>query len=129
MSTSTVSRVAVLATYILWTARSSRAVHPEGHFDGGGRWYPSERENPEGFTASLRGPSRAWPFSYLVGARTRKHAAALVAAALGGAQVPADVTSAVEVARELVEADVKASEGTAPKRARTARASRAAVAA
>lgn len=112
--TTTQTRVATVATYVLWRARAARVTHPEGHFDGGGRWYPSDRENPEGFTAGLRGPSRAWPSSYLAGARTRKHAAALVEAALGGSPVPADVASAVEVARKLVEAAVAAETVTVP---------------
>lgn len=123
MTTATVNdRIAVVATYLLWRARAERCAHPEGHFDGGGRWYPSERERVDGFDSGLRSPSRAWPFSLLVGARTRKHAAALVAAALDGAAVPADAASAVAVARELVEASVAAESATPKRSRRTARA-------
>ena len=118
----TQARVATVATYVLWRARAARVTHPEGRFDGGGRWYPSDRENPEGFTSGLRGPSRAWPFSYLVGARTRRHAAALVEAALAGAAVPADVTSAVEVAREFVPAAIAAETVAVSAKGRAARA-------
>ncbi len=64
----------------VYEARKNRMVHPAGKFDNGGRWYPSDDENADNFTARLRSPSRAWPYSYMTGARTRKHVAALAEA-------------------------------------------------
>lgn len=64
----------------VYEARKARLLHPDGHFDNGGRWYPSDRENSDGFTAGIRSPSRAWPYSYMVAARTRKHVKALAEA-------------------------------------------------
>lgn len=61
----------------VYTARKDRIVHPEGKFDNAGRWYPNEDENADGFTSTVRSPSRSWPYSYMVSARTRKHVAAL----------------------------------------------------
>lgn len=65
--------------------------HPEGEFDKGGRWYPSDREDCGGDGTSTRSPSRSWPYSYMLRCRTREHCRALVAAALAGNDVPADV--------------------------------------
>lgn len=81
----------------IYEARRDRQVNPEGHFDGAGRWYPTDREDA-GVTRTLRSPSRAWPYSYMVGCRTRKHVAALVTAALAGHDVPVDVSRALAVA-------------------------------
>lgn len=61
----------------VYTARKERLTHPNGKFDNAGRWYPSEAEDADGFTNHLRSPSRAWPYSYMTGARTRKHIAGL----------------------------------------------------
>ena len=55
----------------VYTARKERIIHPEGKFDNASRWYPSESEDADGFTRNLRSPSRAWPYSYMTGARTR----------------------------------------------------------
>jgi hypothetical protein len=83
----------------IYEARRDRQVNPEGHFDGAGRWYPSDSENAAGnLTSRLRSPSRAWPYSYMTGARTRKHVAVLVARALVGQTVPTDVARAIELA-------------------------------
>lgn len=80
----------------IYEARRDRQVNPEGHFDGAGRWYPTDREDA-GVSRTLRSPSRAWPYSYMVGCRTRKHVAVLVTRALAGHDVPADVAQAVRV--------------------------------
>lgn len=61
----------------VYQARKSRLAHPEGSFDNGGRFYPSESENADNYTAGLRSPSRAYPYSYMTGARTLKHVKAL----------------------------------------------------
>ena len=61
----------------VYAARKDRLIHPQGSFDKQGRWYPSKAENVDGYTDSLRSPSRAWPYSYMVGARTLKHIKAL----------------------------------------------------
>jgi hypothetical protein len=66
-----------LAIALLFAARKFRIVNPEGEFDSGGRWHPSDSENADFFTAGIRSPSRTWPFSYMLAARTRKHIKAL----------------------------------------------------
>ena len=78
----------------IYTARKNREVSPEGKFDGGGRWYPSAAEDCGGDGSSARTPTLAWPYSYMLRCRTRQHCAALVAAALRGEAVPADVARA-----------------------------------
>ena len=50
-----------------------RRADPEGAFDTGGRWYPTE-ELP--CCSSIRTPSRSWPYSYLLHCRTVAHVAA-----------------------------------------------------
>lgn len=82
----------------VYDARKNRRVHPEGEFDAKSRFYPSARENADNFTSTIRSPSAAWPYSYMVAARTRKHCRALVLAALSGAEVPADVIAAIHAA-------------------------------
>jgi hypothetical protein len=62
----------------VYAARRDRLVHPEGTFDDAGRWYPSDRENTAGL-GGIRSPSRAWPYSYMIACRTRKHVAELAA--------------------------------------------------
>ena len=57
-------------------ARRDRTAHPTGKFDKGGRWYPSEAETCD-CCSSVRSPSRAHPFSYMVHCRTMKHVANL----------------------------------------------------
>lgn len=68
-----------LAIKILFWARKTRVANPVGKFDSAKRWIPSAEEDGDNFTAGIRTPSRAWPFSYMVAARTRKHIAALAA--------------------------------------------------
>ena len=63
----------------VYEARRRRLLHPEGEFDKGGRWYPSEREDC-GVSSSIRSPSRRWPYSYMVACRTKKHVKALAEA-------------------------------------------------
>lgn len=57
-------------------ARQNRTEHPDGEFDNGGRWYPSDAEHQRCCNA-VRSPSRAWPYSYLVHCRTAEHIANL----------------------------------------------------
>ena len=57
-------------------ARRDRTAHPAGKFDNAGRWYPSEAETCD-CCSSVRSPSRAHPFSYMVHCRTLKHVANL----------------------------------------------------
>jgi hypothetical protein len=64
----------------VYAARRDRLVHPRGNFDKQGRWYPSDAENADGYAGSLRTPSKAWPYSYLTGARTLKHVKGLATA-------------------------------------------------
>ena len=79
----------------VYEARRDRRVHPEGTFDDGGRWYPSDREDADGSGSSVRSPSRAWPYSYMLRCRTKAHGRVLVERALAGEDVPADVAAVV----------------------------------
>jgi hypothetical protein len=63
----------------LYKARKARKAHPQGKQDKQGRWYPSDAEDADGFTANVRSPSAAWPWSYMTAARTKKHIKALAA--------------------------------------------------
>ncbi len=56
--------------------RQDRKHHPDGKFDNGGRWYPSETERCE-CCDHIRYPSRAYPYSLMVHCRTAKHVASL----------------------------------------------------
>jgi hypothetical protein len=47
-----------------------RVLNPDGSFDKQGRWYP-DIQCPH--CASIRAPSRAFPYSLLVHCRTAKH--------------------------------------------------------
>ena len=82
----------------IYEARRDRVVNPEGRFDGGGRWYPSEAEDADGDGSRTRRPSRAWPYSYMLRCRTRQHVRVLVERALAGHAVPSDVAVAVREA-------------------------------
>jgi hypothetical protein len=79
----------------IYEARRDRQVNPEGRFDGGGRWYPSDAEDADGDGSRTRSPSRAWPYSYMLRCRTRQHVRVLVERALAGQTVSSDVASAV----------------------------------
>ncbi|QNN21767.1 hypothetical protein HED60_05605 [Planctomycetales bacterium ZRK34] len=57
---------------VVFVARRDRILHPDGTFDRGGRWYPTDAEDC-GVTKYIRSPSRAYPYSYLVACRTLKH--------------------------------------------------------
>jgi hypothetical protein len=72
--TVTALEVAINTVYV---ARRDRVAHPEGNFDRQGRWYPDALEDADGFTRGIRSPSCAWPYSYMLAARTRKHIKAL----------------------------------------------------
>ena len=61
---------------VVYRALQDRVIHPEGEFDKGGRWYPSEKEN-QGVTDIIRSPSKAYPYSYLVACRSKKHVKAI----------------------------------------------------
>lgn len=59
-----------------FTMRKARLEHPEGSFDNGSRFYPSDKENC-GVTGYIRSPSRSWPNSYMLACRTLEHCEAL----------------------------------------------------
>lgn len=61
-----------LAALAEFRALSNREIHPEGEFDKAGRWYPSDYERCD-CCDSIRAPSRAYPYSYMVHCRTLKH--------------------------------------------------------
>ena len=52
----------------------NREIHPEGTFDKGGRFYLAESEKCD-CCRGIRSPSRAYPYSEMVHARTLKHVA------------------------------------------------------
>jgi hypothetical protein len=62
---------------LVYEARRDRLINPEGKFDNAGRWYPSAREDAGDVIGQVRSPSRAYPYSYMQRARTRKHVAVL----------------------------------------------------
>lgn len=59
-----------------YISRKDRTSHPEGAFDKQGRWYPSEAERC-GCCDTVRSPSRAYPYSYMLHCRTVGHIANL----------------------------------------------------
>jgi hypothetical protein len=60
-----------------WRRRQDRAEHPDGEFDSAKRWYPTRAENVDRFTSYTRSPSHAWPYSYMLAARSLSHCEAL----------------------------------------------------
>lgn len=84
---------AMMAEWVrnLWERRYHGRSRPEGQKDGGSRWYPSDREDGDGYTNAIRSPTRRWPWSYWKAAHSRKHLAALCALAVNGDDVPEDV--------------------------------------
>ena len=60
-----------------WLRRKERTEHPDGNFDNAGRWDPSADEDCDDFTSRTRTPSRKWPYSYLLAARSLEHCEAL----------------------------------------------------
>ena len=66
----------VLQAAYEYARRQSRAVHPDGNFDRGGRWYPTDDEKQK-CCASIRQPSRAWPYTLMSHCRSMAHVAAL----------------------------------------------------
>src|SRR5262249_38215916 len=59
-----------------FVCRELRLHHPDGTFDEGGRFYPSEKEARD-CCETIRAPSRAFPFSLMKHCRTIKHVANL----------------------------------------------------
>jgi len=59
-----------------WRRRHDRREHPAGTFDRQSRWYPGDSER-QTCCDSVRGPSRAWPYSYMLHCRSVEHVAAL----------------------------------------------------
>ena len=66
----------VLQAAYEYVRRQGRSAHPDGHFDSGGRWYPSECEE-QPCCSGIRRPSRAWPYSLMTHCRTLPHVANL----------------------------------------------------
>lgn len=62
----------------LYSRRQARLENPDGKFDKQGRFDPSPEEWCDCCT-SVRAPSRAWPYSYMLHCRTKKHVTNLVA--------------------------------------------------
>lgn len=86
----------------VYESRRDRRSHPEGNTDRrstSSRWYPSDREDAGDVEGCVRSPSRAWPWSYMLRARTRKHVAVLVERMLAGEDVPEDICESYARAR------------------------------
>jgi hypothetical protein len=62
--------------YQTFKTRQDRSEHPDGKFDRGGRWYPSEDEE-QACCGRIRSPSRAYPYSLMTHCRTLRHVAKL----------------------------------------------------
>lgn len=91
------------AAEVAYDRRRLREVNPEGDFDKRGRWHPTDREDAGDVAGAVRAPSAAWPYSYLLRCRTRKHCAALAyRAVITGRDVPPDVATAAAPTRELL---------------------------
>lgn len=60
----------------IYVNRQNRAIHPLGHTDSGGRWYPDRSERCE-CCNMIREPSRRWPYSLMIHCRTARHIARL----------------------------------------------------
>lgn len=60
----------------IYIERKSRAKHPDGEFDSGGRWYPTAAEKCS-CCDTIRKPSRSWPYSLMLHCRTASHIANL----------------------------------------------------
>lgn len=86
----------------LYTSRHERRSHPEGVFDSKRRWCPSNREDGDRFTRKIRTPSCAWPYSYMLAARTKKHCTRLIQLAMSGRDVPEDVWKCCPARREFI---------------------------
>jgi len=67
---------AVAVAAAAYRLRQGRLAHPVGGWDDGHRWWPDETEYRP-CCASIRAPSRAWPWSLMTHCRTVLHVAAL----------------------------------------------------
>lgn len=72
-----------------FVARKLKLRHPNGTFDDGGRFYPSEQEWRD-CCADIRAPSRAFPYSLMTHCRTAKHLANLYGVSETGLSAEAD---------------------------------------
>jgi|GEM_PF-4337224 len=55
-----------------YAARKKRKSHPDGIFEKGNRWFPSDDEKCD-CCKEIRWPSWNYPFSLMVHCRTKKH--------------------------------------------------------
>lgn len=67
---------AVIAAAVEYLDRKNGVSKPVGKWDNASRFYPSDAEDC-GVTASVRTPSRAFPYSYYKACFSVKHCAAL----------------------------------------------------
>ena len=81
MTTPTAASTTIETAVHEFIARRDRMSHPAGSFDKAGRWYPSSTEHCD-CCDSVRGPSRAYPYSYMTHCRTMAHVANLHGASL-----------------------------------------------
>jgi len=72
----------VIAAAETYLARQDRAEHPDGYFDKAGRWYPSDTEI-QGCCGRISGPTRNYPYPYMLHCRTAVHIAQLYGVAVG----------------------------------------------
>lgn len=57
-----------------YQARQVRDEHPDGYFDGAGRWYPDDDEH-QACCRLIRRPTRTYPYSLLLHCRSAEHVA------------------------------------------------------
>lgn len=65
----------VQKAYEEYKSLKERRTNPDGYFDDGGRWWPSENEKQE-CCEGIRTPSRAYPYSLIVHCRSLRHVCA-----------------------------------------------------
>jgi len=65
-------------TNALFLLAKNREVNPAGTFDNAGRWYPEDIFYAH--MSSVRSPSRAYPYAYMLHCRTKKFIRNLVSA-------------------------------------------------
>lgn len=79
----------------LFRSRQTRKTIPEGKFDPvTGFWYPTDRED-QGATKEVEPPSAAWPHSFLIHCRSKRHCTTLIERALAGKDVSPDAMEVV----------------------------------
>ncbi len=88
----------------VYESRKIRLTNPEGEFIGKS-WFPHAREQGEDSMGSVKEPTDAGRYSYMIHCRSKAHVRHLVGRAMQGYDVPDDVSKAF--AQVTVRASVK----------------------